>query len=100
MSNDPDCNSPVVVGKINAACQPANRSRRAFQFPRSSFSEVAMTQSLGTVLAAAFLVWDMPLAAAEIAAPEGAGIVGRAARLEQLFTRTAPIQGGLTEGPA
>ncbi len=32
--------------------------------------------------------------------PSGAAIVDPAAKLELLFTRTAPIKGGLTEGPA
>src|SRR5436189_4843427 len=32
--------------------------------------------------------------------PSGKGIVPPGARLERLFTRTAPITGGLTEGPA
>lgn len=37
---------------------------------------------------------------AKLPAPTGDGIVGAGARLELLFTRTAPIEGGLTEGPA
>jgi gluconolactonase len=39
-------------------------------------------------------------AAAELPKPSGEGIVSPDAKLELLFTRTAPIQGGLTEGPA
>ncbi len=39
-------------------------------------------------------------AAGEVPPPRGAGIVDPQARLEHLFTRTAPIRGGLTEGPA
>lgn len=36
----------------------------------------------------------------ELPPPEGEGIVAGDARLERLYTRTAAIQGGLTEGPA
>ncbi|MGE0756352.1 MAG: SMP-30/gluconolactonase/LRE family protein [Pirellulaceae bacterium] len=38
--------------------------------------------------------------AAEIPAPSGPSVVDPAARLEWLFTRTVPVEGGLTEGPA
>lgn len=38
--------------------------------------------------------------AVEVPAPTGERIVAAGAKLEWLFTRTAPIQGGLTEGPA
>ena len=38
--------------------------------------------------------------AARLPAPTGAQIVDPAARLEHLFTRSANIEGGLTEGPA
>jgi gluconolactonase len=37
---------------------------------------------------------------ADLPKPSGASIVSPDARLEKLFTRTAPIRGGLTEGPA
>jgi gluconolactonase len=40
------------------------------------------------------------LLAADIPAPTGADVVAPDARWEVLFTRTAPIAGGLTEGPA
>jgi gluconolactonase len=40
------------------------------------------------------------VAAAELPKPSGESIVSPDAKLELLFTRTAPIQGGLTEGPA
>jgi len=40
------------------------------------------------------------LAAADLPAPTGATIVAPEAKLELLFTRSAPIKGGLTEGPA
>lgn len=40
------------------------------------------------------------VAAEEIPPPTGEEIVSPDARLELLFTRTAPISGGLTEGPA
>jgi gluconolactonase len=36
----------------------------------------------------------------ELPKPSGDSIVSENAKLEPLFTRTAPIQGGLTEGPA
>lgn len=39
------------------------------------------------------------LSAAELAAPTGDTIVAPDAKLELLFTRSAPIKGGLTEGP-
>jgi gluconolactonase len=48
---------------------------------------------LGTVTAASF-------AAADLAKPTGKDIVDPDAKLELLFTRTADISGGLTEGPA
>ncbi len=38
--------------------------------------------------------------AAEVPAPTGSSIVSPDAKLERVFTRTASIQGGLTEGPA
>ncbi len=38
--------------------------------------------------------------AADVPPPTGESIVAPEARLELLFTRSAPIQGGLTEGPA
>lgn len=41
-----------------------------------------------------------PLMAAELPPPTGESIVSPDAKLELLFTRTAKIQGGLTEGPA
>jgi gluconolactonase len=40
------------------------------------------------------------LSAADTPKPSGKGIVSSRAKLEKLFTRTAKIQGGLTEGPA
>lgn len=46
--------------------------------------------------------WSLvaPLPAADLAAPTGAAIVAPDAKLELLYTRSAPIRGGLTEGPA
>src|SRR5262249_40218496 len=41
-----------------------------------------------------------PALAAAVPAPTGAGIVPEGAKVELLFTRTAKIKGGLTEGPA
>jgi gluconolactonase len=58
---------------------------------------------------AALLVFGLPLAclvvtsalpAADVPAPSGRRIVPKGAKLELLFTRTADIEGGLTEGPA
>ena len=40
------------------------------------------------------------LSAEEVPAPTGEAIVAPTAKLELLYTRTAPIVGGLTEGPA
>ncbi|HTU89877.1 MAG TPA: SMP-30/gluconolactonase/LRE family protein [Gemmataceae bacterium] len=40
------------------------------------------------------------VAAADLPKPSGDSIVSAEAKLELLFTRTAPIHGGLTEGPA
>jgi gluconolactonase len=40
------------------------------------------------------------LASADLPAPTGDAIVPKGAKLELLFTRSAKIQGGLTEGPA
>ena len=37
---------------------------------------------------------------AELPPPAGVGVVAPGARLELLYTRSAPIKGGLTEGPA
>ncbi len=46
------------------------------------------------------LWWSSPDAStAEIPAPEPSEIVPAGAKLERLFTRTAPVAGGLTEGP-
>jgi gluconolactonase len=48
----------------------------------------------------AFSPWLTSLAAEELPAPTGESIVLSSSRLELLFTRSAPIEGGLTEGPA
>jgi hypothetical protein len=40
------------------------------------------------------------LPAGELPAPTGKAIVPKGAKWELLFTRSAPIEGGLTEGPA
>jgi gluconolactonase len=42
----------------------------------------------------------IPAVATDIPKPTGADIVDPDAKLERLYTRTAPITGGLTEGPA
>jgi gluconolactonase len=54
------------------------------------------------VLSCLLLVLLAPLtrAADDVPAPTGDTIVSKDAKLELLFTRTAKIQGGLTEGPA
>jgi gluconolactonase len=58
--------------------------------------EVAMrTLSLLLLLLSAGIA-----AAADLPKPSGDSIVSEDAKLELLFTRTAPIRGGLTEGPA
>ena len=46
------------------------------------------------------LVVAAPVAAGDIPAPTGEAIVSPDAKLELLFTRTADLEGGLTEGPA
>jgi gluconolactonase len=46
------------------------------------------------------LLLALSAAAADVPAPTGDAIVPLGARLEILFTRSAPIAGGLTEGPA
>jgi gluconolactonase len=52
-------------------------------------------------LALICLLSAAPLAVAEeLGRPTGSAIVSSDAKLELLFTRTAPIAGGLTEGPA
>jgi gluconolactonase len=43
---------------------------------------------------------SVPAPAADVPAPTGADIVAPDAKLELLYTRTAKIEGGLTEGPA
>src|SRR5690606_9893058 len=48
---------------------------------------------------AALLILSAP-ARGQLPAPSGDAIVPEGAKLELLFTRTAPIKGGLTEGPA
>src|SRR6516165_3160004 len=42
----------------------------------------------------------VPLFAADLPAPTGEAVVPEGAKLELLFTRSAKIKGGLTEGPA
>ena len=46
------------------------------------------------------LVWAGVVSAADVPPPTGDTIVSPDAKLELLFTRNAPIRGGLTEGPA
>src|SRR5438270_8561969 len=46
------------------------------------------------------LLSAISLFAADVPAPTGEAVVPQAAKLELLFTRTAKITGGLTEGPA
>src|SRR5262245_51724427 len=60
-------------------------------------SEVAM---LSFSLAAALVLPLQPPDPAKLPAPTGDAVVPPGARLELLFTRTAKISGGLTEGPA
>src|SRR5262245_31010196 len=49
---------------------------------------------------ALLLLPALALAADDVPAPTGDAIVPKGAKLELLFTRTAKIAGGLTEGPA
>src|SRR5262245_49935784 len=58
--------------------------------------EVAMRLFLSLAL----LIFVPSLPAADVPAPTGDTIVPKGAKLELLFTRTAKIEGGLTEGPA
>jgi gluconolactonase len=52
------------------------------------------------LLSLAALLSPLALHAAEVPAPTGDAVVPKGAKLELLFTRTAKITGGLTEGPA
>src|SRR5436189_3596975 len=54
---------------------------------------------LTTLVPACFLLLSVPTFA-ELPKPTGASIVSPDAKLELLYTRKAPIKGGLTEGPA
>ena len=54
---------------------------------------------LRTLAPAALLFLAVPLLAADKLTPTGDAIVPKGARLELLFTRSLPLQGGLTEGP-
>jgi gluconolactonase len=55
-------------------------------------------RALAVILVCA--VVSSPVIAADVPKPTGEGIVDPDAKLELLFTRSAPIRGGLTEGPA
>ena len=52
------------------------------------------------VVAGACLLCLATVARAELPKPTGTGILAEGAKLEHLFTRSAKITGGLTEGPA
>lgn len=66
----------------------------AFDFPTWSFPmRIAMSLCLGLFVTATGFAADLPK-------PTGDTIVSPDAKPEHLFTRTAKIQGGLTEGPA
>ena len=52
------------------------------------------------ILSGLVAVWCGLSRAADLPAPSGETIVAADAKLELLFTRSAPISGGLTEGPA
>ncbi len=54
---------------------------------------------LRTLAPAALFLLAVPLLAADALKPTGDAIVPKGAKLELLFTRSLPIQGGLTEGP-
>jgi len=55
---------------------------------------------LRTIATAALLFILQPLHAADVPPPTGPKIVDPAAKWERVYTRSAPIEGGLTEGPA
>ncbi len=55
-------------------------------------------RTLAAALSVFFATW--PLVAAEVPPPTGDAIVSPDAKLELLYSRTASIKGGLTEGPA
>jgi gluconolactonase len=67
---------------------------------RQKLGSRALGRLTPALLIAGILCGSMQVAASEIPAPSGEGIVPPSAQLELLFTRSAPIQGGLTEGPA
>ena len=62
---------------------------------------VRISRLLSVASSLVFLFAALPaLRSAELDKPTGESIVSPDARLELLFTRSAPIKGGLTEGPA
>jgi len=52
-----------------------------------------------TVALLALSLFSLPSLAADDLKPTGDAIVPKGAKLEKLFTRSLPINGGLTEGP-
>ena len=63
-------------------------------------SQTIFTKMRVSTVLALILAPHLFLRAAELDKPTGETIVSPDARLELLFTRSAPIKGGLTEGPA
>ena len=56
---------------------------------------------MGSQLALTFFsLAGLPIFAADVPAPTGDAVVPKGAKLELVFTRSAKIKGGLTEGPA
>jgi gluconolactonase len=64
------------------------------------FFALRRVRMLRTLSFFGFATWAALAAAADLPAPTGSAIVDPSAKLELLYTRTAPIEGGLTEGPA
>ena len=60
-------------------------------------TEVAMRRVIASTC---FLLWASCTLAADVPVPTGDAIVAEGAKLEKLFTRSAKIKAGLTEGPA
>src|SRR5262245_54699869 len=56
--------------------------------------------TLRTLSIACTCLFVATLVAADVPPPPGAAVVAPDAKWERVYTRTAPIEGGLTEGPA
>jgi gluconolactonase len=89
-----ECQAGIIALR-RAVCpllfHPLSSILRRFLF----FAEVAMR-----ILSVFCCLLSVGIAAAELPKPSGETIVSPDAKLELLFTRSAAIHGGLTEGPA